>query len=282
MSKTVYITAGMGAFGVLVIVALHRPENTVTPPPPAHPSQSNNPAKPPVQAPLLSSIQNRDDELTVRSGSAVDLKALGIDPTPFKEMTNDPALIQILASYRPNHIGTVKQAGSNRVELELEDGRRFAATQIGEGRSEANDGTTAFDAITTPEGKPIKNIDAKEGGVTTAGNPSEVWIIDKAGKAERLSPPNVHAKRPVISPDGRHVAFTAQYLIGGALHSKVLMVKDRSTGDLSSYAERRYGADYEIAPVDWVEGGKVLRVIEDWGETGGHMKLKQVRVQQRP
>jgi Tol biopolymer transport system component len=116
-------------------------------------------------------------------------------------------------------------------------------------------------------------------GVTASGNPSEIWIIDASGRAERLSPTHVHASRPVISPDGRYVAFTAQYLIGGALHSKVLMIKDRSTGELSSFAERKYGTDYEIAPVDWVEGGKVLRVIEDWGESGGHLKLKQVRVQ---
>lgn len=279
MSKLAYITLGIGALGLLVMLALNQPDDTETTPSSPQLTQSSKPAKPPGQTPSPSSIQNRDDELTVRAESAVDLKALGIDPTPFKEMTNDPALIQILASYHPNQIGTVKQAGPNRVELELEDGRRFAATQVGEGRSEAKDGTVAFDAITTPEGTPIKNIDAKEGGTTTTGNPSEIWIIDKSGKPERLSPPHVHASRPVISPDGRYVAFTAQYLIGGALHSKVLMIKDRSTGELSSYAERKYGADYEIAPVDWVEGGKVLRVIEDWGETGGHMKLKQVRVQ---
>ena len=279
MSKAAYITIAVGALGVLVMLVLNRPENTTTTPPPSHPNQTNNPSKPPVQSPSPSSIQNRDDELTVRAESAADLKSLGIDPTPFKDVTSDPALIQILASYRANEIGTVKQTSPNRVELDLEDGRRFAATQIGEGRSKAADGTVALDAITTPDGTPFKNIDAKEGGVTTTGNPSEIWIIDKSGKTERLSPPHVHASRPVISPDGRHVAFTAQYLVGGALHSKVLMIKDRSTGELSSYAERKYGADYEIAPVDWVEGGTVLRVIEDWGETGGHMKLKQIRVQ---
>lgn len=280
MSKAAYITVGIGAVGVLVMLALNRPESTTTtrtkPPPSLNPS--NKPAKSSVQALTPSSIQNRDDELTVRAETGIDLKALGIDPTPFKEMTNDPELIQILASSQTNQIGIVKQVSPNRVELDLEDGRRFAATQIGEGRSKAKDGTVALDAITTPEGTPIKNIDAQEGGVTTTGNPSEVWIIDALGKVERLSPSHVHASRPVISPDGRYVAFTAQYLVNGSLHSKVLLIKNRSTGELSSYADRKYGADYEIAPVDWVEGGKVLRVIEDWGETGGHMKLKQVRV----
>lgn len=278
MSKAAYVTMGVGALGVLVVLALYRPENMATAPSPPHPAQSNKPAKLPVQAPSPSSVQDRDDELTVRVESAVDLNALGIDPAPFKAMTSDPALIQILASYRPHQIGAVKQTGPSRVELELEDGRRFAATQIGEGRSEAKDGTVALDAITAPEGTPIKNIDVREGGATTAGSPGEIWIIDKSGNAERLSPPHVHASRPVISPDGRYVAFTGRYLVGGAFRSKVLMIKDRSTGELSSYAVRKYGADYEIAPVDWVEGGKVLRVIEDWGETGGHMKLKQVNV----
>ena len=279
MSKAAYITLGIGALGLLVMLALNQPDDTATTQPPPRPTQSSNPATPPVQAASPSSIQNRDDELTVRTEPPVDLDALGIDLTPFKKHTSDPALIHIWATYKQKQIGLVKQMEPHRARLELEDGRRFEATQIGEERSQANDGTVALDAITTPEGTPIKNIDAKEGGVTTTGNPSEIWIIDKSGKPERLSPPHVHGSRPVISPDGRHVAFTAQYLIGGALHSKVLMIKDRITGELSSYAERKYGADYEIAPVDWVEGGKVLRVIEDWGETGGHMKLKQVRVQ---
>lgn len=269
----------IGALGVLIMLGLNHPDNIAANTPPQSSNPSSRPIQPPLQAPMPSSIQNRDDELALRVESAVDLKNLGIDPTPFKEMTSDPALTQILASFRPSQIGAVKQVGSSRVEIELDGGRRFAATRIGEGRSMANDGTISLDAITTTEGTPIKNVDAKEGGVTTTGAPGEIWVIDVSGKAERLSPPHVHASRPVISPDGRHVAFTAQYLIGGSLHPKVLMIKDRSTGELSSFAGRKYGADYEIAPVDWVEGGKVLRVIEDWGETGGHMKLKQVRVQ---
>lgn len=279
MSKSEYITIGIGALGVLVMLALNRPENTATTTTLPSPNPSSKPAKPPVQAPSPSSIQNRDDELTARIEPAVDLKALGIDPTPFNGMTSDPAVIRIWATYKPLQIGVLKQIGSSGVALELEDGRRFNAAQIGKKRSQAADGTVALDAVTKPGGTPIKTVDATEGDTTTAGDPSEVWIIDAKGKAERLSPDHVHATSPEISPDGRYIAFTGQYIVGGALHPEVLMIKDRSKGELSSYAERKYGADYQIAPLDWVEGGKVLRVIEDWGETGGHMKLKQIRVQ---
>jgi hypothetical protein len=278
MNKAIYSMISIGALGVLIMLALNRHDIVASTTVPQGSNPGSNPAETPLHAPLPSSIQNRDDELTVRFEPAVDLKALGIDATPFRGMTSDPALIRILASFRPSQIGVVKQVSTNRVEIEFDGGRRFTAAQIGEGRSKANDGAIALDAITTPDGTPIKSIDANDRGVTAPGNPGEIWVIDASGKTERISPPSVHASRPVISPDGRHVAFTAQFLIGGSLHSKVLMIKDRSTGELSSYAEPKHRADYEIAPVDWVEGGKVLRVIEDWGETGGHMKLKQVRV----
>lgn len=270
---------GIGALGVLVVVALNHPERTAATSTLTQPNPNNKPAKPLVQAPSLSSIQNRDDELTARIEPAVDLKALGIDPTPFDGMTSDPAVIRIWATYKPMQIGIVKQIGSSGVVLEIDGGRKFNAAHIGKKRSQANDGTVALDAITKVAGTPIKTIDVTEGGITTAGKPSEIWIIDAGGKAERLSPDHVHATSPEISPDGRYIAFTGQYIVGGALHPEVLMIKDRSTGELSSYAERKHGSDYQIAPLDWVDGGKVLRVIEDWGETGGHMKLKQVRVQ---
>jgi hypothetical protein len=54
------------------------------------------------------------------------------------------------------------------------------------------------------------------------------------------------------------------------------MIEDRTTKQLISYSGRRYESTYEIGAVDWVEDGKVLRVVEDWGETGGHLLLKQV------
>ena len=50
------------------------------------------------------------------------------------------------------------------------------------------------------------------------------------------------------------------------------------TTQLSSYSSRRADSTYEIRPVDWIENGKDLRVVEDWGEPGGHMTLKQVDV----
>jgi hypothetical protein len=145
-------------------------------------------------------------------------------------------------------------------------------------RSESSDGTVAIEAITAEGGQQLREVDKEKDGVTTTGNPQEIWVLTSKGRTEKVSPANVHAEHPIISPDGRYVAFTARNVVEGRLRSKVLLIKDRVNGQLTSYADRKRGADYEIKPVDWVEEGSVLRVIEDWGETGGHLNLKEVRV----
>jgi hypothetical protein len=223
-------------------------------------------------------VENSDDKLEARKEPAVDLSALGIDAEPFQGLTSDTALIRILASYQPPSIGKVEPQGRGRCTLELPDGRRFEATEIGSVRSEASNGTVAFEAITAAGGKKLREVDKQESGVTTEGNPQEIWTLSREGRSECVSPKNVHAEHPIVSPDGRYVAFTARAVVGGVLRSKVLMIRDLSKGKFTSYADRSRGADYEIKAVDWVEDGAVLRVMEDWGETGGHLKLKQVRV----
>lgn len=267
MKRSTYFVAGslgIAGIGILWLVS----SDTLAP-------GSASPLQQKTRIEASNSIQNRDDELLVRNEPAVDLVALGIDPLPFKSETEDSALIRILTHYQPPSVGTVKSIASETEVLELPDGRRFEAVTIGKTRSQANDGTIALAAHTLKTGRQLKITE----GDVVMGNPSEVWILKKDGEAERVSTPLMHAEHPIISPDGRYVAFGARYLVGERLHPKVLMIVDRANGTLSSYAERKHGSDYEISPIDWVEGGKVLRVVEDWGETGGHVKLKQVRVQ---
>lgn len=221
--------------------------------------------------------RSRDSDLEPRVEKPVDLATLGIDISALKEATSDPALMRILALYKPPAVGAIKEGENGEVILELPGSRSFVATYIGAVRSESQDGTVALEAITVPNGYMIKEVDAHDGGVSTAGNPSEIWIVNADGTSSRVSPQDVHAKNPIISPDGRFIAFSAQYVTGNALHGKFLMIADKTTMQINSYATKRSDSTYEIRPVDWVDDGKVLRVVEDWGETGGHMLLKQVR-----
>ena len=58
-----------------------------------------------------------------------------------------------------------------------------------------------------------------------------------------------------------------------------IFVVDLSSGQYRSFRSSEQLDDYKVFPAEWAEGGKVLKVIEDWGETGGHMVMKQIRLE---
>jgi len=60
--------------------------------------------------------------------------------------------------------------------------------------------------------------------------------------------------------------------------SQRLYVGDARSGQYRVFAGDEHLHNYQVWAVDWVENGTVLRVLQDHGETGGHMKLKQVRL----
>lgn len=216
--------------------------------------------------------------LVVRDEGPVDLKADGIDAAAYEGGTSDPAVIRIMAKGLSPFAIKVTQARGRHV-LEWKGGKVFEAAVIGTIRFEpAGGGTLALEAITVPGGSAFPSRET-EGPLQ--GNPWEAWIVRGPGQAERVSPPGVNATQPVISPNGRHVAFVSEQLAQGFLQTPELMIKDLKEGQVRSYGEKRHGGDYWIAPVDWVKEGEALtlRVVEDWGETGGHLALKQVRVE---
>lgn len=220
--------------------------------------------------------------LLARKEGPVDLAAEGIDVKPFQDVTDDPALIKIPAEGPPASVVKATKQGDKEV-LEWEGRKVFEAAAIGRIRGMPTaDGVIAFEAITVPGGKPFRS---REESAIQKGTPWEVWVVRGIVKAERVSPPGVHATQPVISSDGRHVAFIVEPLHqeanGLSLGIAELVIKDFQEGTVRTHGEKRHGSDYHIAPVDWVkEGGTLtLRVLEDWGETGGHLTLKQVRVE---
>lgn len=282
MKRYLYMVwAGLG-----LVVALrfwnaptHAQKNDPIPPNQATSESREEPEKPQAPKPQIKTedIENSDDKLLPRK-ETVDPDTLPRDLTPFKRITSDPALIRILATFRPPAAGTVEETAEGRFLFKKGDTMRFEAAQIGPVRSEAKDGSVALEAITAKDGKPLREAEVEDGKVTTLGNAQEIWVVTPQGRSERVSPENLHAEFPIISPDGRYVAFTARALVEGTLRAKTLVIRDRVNGKLTSYADRTHGFDYEIKAVDWVEDGNVLRVVEDWGETGGHLNLKEVRV----
>lgn len=216
--------------------------------------------------------------LLPREEGSLDLRAEGIDAARFAMVSNDPATIKILAKGPPPPVGKVIKSGDHDL-LEWKGRRVFEAPVIGNVRCRTEDeGIFALEAITMSGGKPLPT---KEMDGALPGNPWEVWVVRSDGSSERVSPLGMNATHPVISPNGRHVAFVAEPLVQGFLGIPELKIKDLQEGTIRTYGEKRHGGDYHIVPVDWVseDGTLTLRVLEDWGETGGHLTLKQVRVE---
>lgn len=281
MKRIVYAAvAGLSVFLIIKGLKSDQDMREVYPGGKLEPSGNPKPVPDPAQytdTAVGESIENLDDKLVPRTEAAVDLDSLGIDAGPFRDITSDPALIRILATYSPPSVGIVSKDPKGRSVLEMADGRRFEASEIGEVRSQANDGTVAFEALVSGDAGRIREVDGQDGKVKTTGLPVAIWVITSKGRSERISPENSHSEHPIISADGRFVAFTSRSVVEGMLRPQVLMIRDRVNGRLMSFGDRSHGMDYEIKAVDWVEDGNVLRVIEDWGETGGHLKLKEVR-----
>lgn len=283
MKRSIYVS--WACLGLVVVFRLWNAPTQAQksdPAPPGEPAlpqaAGNGKSNAPNRISQPEGVENQDDKLVPRREKDVSLEDLGEDAEIFKRITSDPALIRILATYKAPAVGTVQKTPDGRFLFQKGDSMRFEAAHIGDTRSEAADGTVALEAITAEGGRPLREVDRSEDKVGTEGNPQEIWVITPKGRSERISPENMHAVFPIISPDGRHVAFTARSLVDGNLRSKVLLIRDRVNGKLSSYADRSRGFDYEIKAVDWVEDGAVLRVVEDWGETGGHINLKEIRV----
>lgn len=185
-------------------------------------------------------------------------------------MTKDPAIIELFANWHPPIIGELKPGTNGK--WELYDGERllFTASEIGDLRSKASDNTIALDAI-------IGEV-SKEAEVPLPLR--SVWIIRPNGASVKISPDGINAFSPLISPDGDKVAFTGQAVDKSGVRSEQkLYVKSIMSGECLVIQGEDGLDDIHLGAVDWQQQGKILRVIQDHGETGGHMKLKQVRVE---
>jgi hypothetical protein len=201
-------------------------------------------------------------------------------PENMRGATDDPAVVELVATYRKTEIGKIVTAGNGLQQLW--EGRRlvFEAKRIGS-RSMSADGTIALDAVTGIE-TPIEDAEISGSGddIRLISSPREIWVVAPTGNKTRVSPLGVDAFVPVLAPSGKTIAFTGRLLDGkGFPSNQRLYVGVPATGQYRIFAGDEHFHDYKVWPVDWVKNGTVLRVLQDHGETGGHMKLKQVRLE---
>lgn len=198
-------------------------------------------------------------------------------PSELQGATQDHFAAEFVSSYKPSNWGEVKKDGKGNDQL-WNDGRLiFQAREIG-GRSAADDGTVAVSAITGP----FPSMDRAEptrDPVTPRliASPSEIWIVGPGERKTKFTSGNLDAYAPVLSSDGAMMAFTGRMVgTNGFPEVAELYVGNILTGEFARYGSLQHRHDYKVQAVDFVDGGTRLRVIEDHGETGGHMRMMQV------
>ncbi len=258
---------------MLVCVVLWLALPKVSPPLVEPVQQAKQSAKPSTRLPMIK--LPRVEQLESWQPESTPPKTI---PENMRGATDDPSVVELLTTYQKGEIGKV--VATEKGTQQLWDGTKllFEAKRIG-ARSRAADGTIALDAVT---GDQISIEDAEVVGTgdeaKLISSPREIWFVTPTGIKTKVSPPNMDAFAPVIEPNGKSIAFTGRLLNDkGFPSNQRLYVGDATSGQYRVFAGDEHLHDYQVWAVDWVKNSKVLRVLQDHGETGGHMKLKQVR-----
>jgi len=252
----------------------------------------NRPAAPPkVTVPMPSSITKMPtqmiDSITIEPleppsafsrrnpASQEDLNTAKSAPIPPEMIgvTDDPAVVAFLKNYDPikQEVGDVKDTENHTQQLFINGKILFEANQIMRRRTMAQDGTIVLAAVKEASIEPAVKTEIKT-------LPSTIWMIDPSGIKKQVSPPNVNASTPLISPDGKRIAFTGISVgADGSEEEPLLWVYDLTTKQYRKFASSKKGHDFSVGAAEWSADSKVLYVLEDYGETRGHMVMKHIK-----
>lgn len=111
------------------------------------------------------------------------------------------------------------------------------------------------------------DLSVVNGESVNAGASGEVWVIAPGGKPTRITPPNLDAISPSLSPDGRYLAFGGSFRNArGRTGDWLLFLVDLQEGKVRSIATSKDVVEvnpHRIAtPSRWIENGAILSVIE--------------------
>lgn len=206
----------------------------------------------------------------------------GYDLEPFNGYSDNEETLKLIA-YLDKNPGIlshesieVKNAERNN-ELYFQGKKVFAAPYIYTFSMSENE-IIAVEAISTSEYPTYKNssIDYDPDEKFFPVSYGEIWLIEPNQTARRISPKFINASRPRISSNGRKVAFTANAIdkTNSLILNEFIVVYDLVLNQVDYFNSNNSNKDhYSIVPLMWINGDKVLRVIEDSGETGGHAQV---------
>ena len=259
---------------VCVVVFVMRPSKNATVsqtaqvPPPEQAQPHREPMKP-------NDLSNSIKTTPSPEVAATPLPVAQHMPPELEGATKDPAVIEFWSSHKPQEIGEMRPTNAQTKQLWVNGRMVFEAAAIKNVRSMSQDGTIALAAVAEEPSTTNPKDD-----VALSEKPSRIWLVDPHGNKRPISPPGIDASKPLIAPDATVVAFTGSRVGVGAIPpSNQLFVVDLKSGASRTFNANQPLDDYSVTAVEWADGGKVLKVIEDHGETGGHMVMRQIRLE---
>lgn len=241
-------------------------------------------------APTQSGTLGKDNEFTpmvqpTRSlpppeiqDSAVTLESI---PLEFRGVTADPKAVRYIQGLDHRQVGRIVKTADNRQQLVLDDNTVFEARLIRD-RTISRNGTLAVAAV-FGKNPPLESEQSEVRYVDNVAilesSSMEVWVVREDKSSIKISPDNVHAKRPSISPDGTYVAYTGRKRdLRGIPGEEMLYITNLATGEIVPYRGNGRKDSYMVSPGKWSDDGLTLAVLEDYGETGGHLTLQYLQV----
>jgi Tol biopolymer transport system component len=171
-------------------------------------------------------------------------------------------------------IGQVRSLPSGPQQLWIGERMVIEAPFIRQVRSISDNGTVAV-ATTT---RKITSTSADEKS-SADDLPGAIWVIDNLGHAKRISSLEDITGAPLISRDGKKVAYVIKTLqLSGQIGQACVVVVDLQTNKARYFRNNEILDEYRVFPVEWNEGANVLKIMEDYGETGGHMVMRAINL----
>lgn len=194
----------------------------------------------------------------------------GVIPAELIGATKDPAVVSFFKRHNieKEEIGDVRDTTNHTQQLYFGGKMVFEAIKILRRRSLANDGTIALAAVTETNNT-ATNEEAESELM------SSIWTVDPSGVRKQISPEQIKATAPLISSDGQRIAFSGNKVeLDGSEGPMQLFVFDVKTKHYRKFGAAKRMDSYTVGAAEWSADGQILSILENHGETGGHMEMK--------
>lgn len=182
----------------------------------------------------------------------------------------------LMRQLRDNQLGTVEYNGET-ARLVVHGAVVFEARDFGY-RSISDSGTIALSAVTGDK-KPVSRADVATDLVDgkLIASPGQIWLLEKGREPRVLSPPSCDAWNPVISKDGKKIAYTGWILgASGFPIKQALFILSVDTGEVREFESTNNVDHHTITAVDW-QPDRTLRYVTTHGENGGNQKVAYLK-----